>query len=169
MDLHGLRRTMITELIAVGVDPRTVMGRAGHRSAATTLTIYAKVRPVVDPAAAEMWGQILNDKLTELRAAVVDEVADDSVTSAARSASGVGFASPAKTYGRKLAVGDEFVGVGSGYPSRSAASGPSTPAPPPRGGPPSASPGGLVRPCACFSPYLNTGRGLHGSRRAMGR
>ncbi len=66
IDLHGLRRTMITELIAVGVDPRTVMGRAGHRSEATTMNIYAKVRPVVD-AAAEMWGKMLSDKLTELR------------------------------------------------------------------------------------------------------
>ncbi|MHB1536649.1 MAG: tyrosine-type recombinase/integrase [Acidimicrobiales bacterium] len=95
IDLHGLRRTMITELIAVGVDPRTVMGRAGHRSEATTMTIYAKVRPVVDAAAAEMWGQILNDKLTELRAAVLDEVADDvPVTSTARSGSGVGVVTP---------------------------------------------------------------------------
>ena len=67
--LHGLRRTMITELIAVGVDPRTVMGRAGHRSETTTMTMYAKVRPVVDAAAAEMWGRILSDKLDELRAA----------------------------------------------------------------------------------------------------
>jgi hypothetical protein len=56
-------------LIALGLDPRTVMGRAGHRSEATTLTIYAKVRPVVDAAAAEVWGRILSDKLDELRAA----------------------------------------------------------------------------------------------------
>lgn len=67
IDLHGLRHTMITELLAVGVDPRTVMGRAGHRSEATTMGIYAKVRPAVDAAAAEMWGKILNDKLEELR------------------------------------------------------------------------------------------------------
>lgn len=69
IDLHGFRRTMITELIAVGVDPRTVMGRAGHRSEATTMTIYAKVRPAVDAAAAEVWGQMLSDKLAELRIA----------------------------------------------------------------------------------------------------
>jgi integrase len=67
VDLHGLRHTMITELLAVGVDPRTVMGRAGHRSEATTMSVYAKVRPAVDAAAAEMWGHILNDKLEELR------------------------------------------------------------------------------------------------------
>ena len=67
VDLHGLRHTMITELLAVGVDPRTVMGRAGHRSEATTMTVYAKVRPAVDAAAAEMWGKILDDKLADLR------------------------------------------------------------------------------------------------------
>jgi integrase len=67
VDLHGLRHTMITELLAVGVDPRTVMGRAGHRSEATTMTIYAEVRPAVDAAAAEMWGKILDDKLRDLR------------------------------------------------------------------------------------------------------
>ena len=73
IDLHGLRHTMITELLAVGVDPRTVMGRAGHRSEATTMGIYAKVRPAVDAAAAEMWGQILNDKLEELRASKLSD------------------------------------------------------------------------------------------------
>ncbi len=55
-------------MLAAGVDPRTVMGRAGHRSQATTMTVYSKVRPVVDAAAAELWGQILDSKLSELRA-----------------------------------------------------------------------------------------------------
>jgi integrase len=66
-DLHGLRHTMITEMLAAGVDPRTVMGRAGHRSQAMTMTVYAKVRPAVDAAAAELWGQILESKLKDLR------------------------------------------------------------------------------------------------------
>ena len=67
IDLHGLRHTMITEMLAAGVDPRTVMGRAGHRSQAMTMTVYAKVRPAVDAAAAELWGQILESKLKDLR------------------------------------------------------------------------------------------------------
>ena len=67
IDLHGLRHTMITELLAAGVDPRTVMGRAGHSSEAMTMTVYAKVRPIADAAAAEMWGRMLRDKLEELR------------------------------------------------------------------------------------------------------
>jgi integrase len=78
IDLHGLRHTIVvTELLAVGVDPRTVMGRAGHRSEATTITVYAKVRPAVDSAAAEMWGQIFNHKLIELRAKAADELSVD--------------------------------------------------------------------------------------------
>jgi integrase len=67
IDLHGLRHTMITEMLAAGVDPRTVMGRAGHSSEATTMSVYAKVRPAIDSAAAEMWGQLLDSKLRELR------------------------------------------------------------------------------------------------------
>jgi integrase len=56
IDLHGLRHTMVTELLAAGVDPRTVMGRAGHSTETMTMTVYAKVRPAIDAAAAEMWG-----------------------------------------------------------------------------------------------------------------
>jgi integrase len=67
IDLHGLRHTMVTELLAAGVDPRTVMGRAGHSSETMTMTVYAKVRPSIDAAAAELWGRLLNDKLAELR------------------------------------------------------------------------------------------------------
>jgi integrase len=67
ISLHGLRHTMITELLAAGVDPRTVMGRAGHSSEAMTMQVYAKVRPTADAAAAEMWGQLLGRKLDELR------------------------------------------------------------------------------------------------------
>jgi integrase len=67
IDLHGLRHTMITEMLAAGVDPRTVMGRAGHSSEATTMSLYAKVRPAIDSAAAEMWCQLLDSKLQELR------------------------------------------------------------------------------------------------------
>jgi hypothetical protein len=44
------------------------MGRAGHSSEATTMTVYAKVRPAVDAAAAELWGRLLDEKLQQLRA-----------------------------------------------------------------------------------------------------
>lgn len=67
IDLHGLRHTMITELLQAGVDPRTVMQRAGHSSTATTMTVYAKVRPVSDAAAADAWARRLDASVAELR------------------------------------------------------------------------------------------------------
>jgi integrase len=67
IDLHGLRHTMITELLVAGVDPRTVMGRAGHSSETTTMTVYAKVRPVADRAAAELWSRMLQEQLALVR------------------------------------------------------------------------------------------------------
>lgn len=72
VDLHGLRHTMITELLTAGVDPRTVMGRAGHSSEAMTMQVYAKVRPIADAAAAEMWGRMLRAKVDELRRTPLD-------------------------------------------------------------------------------------------------
>jgi len=54
-------------LLASGVDSRTVMGRAGHSSETTTMTVYAKVRPAVDSAAAELWGRLLQEEMFELR------------------------------------------------------------------------------------------------------
>jgi integrase len=67
IDLHGLRHTMVTELLAAGVDPRTVMGRAGHSSETMTMTVYAKVRRPADTAAADLWGEMLRTKVDELR------------------------------------------------------------------------------------------------------
>ena len=56
VDLHGLRHTMITELLGAGVEPRTVMQRAGHASEAMTMAVYGKVRPAADAVAADRWG-----------------------------------------------------------------------------------------------------------------
>ncbi len=44
IDLHSLRYTFITELIACGTDPKTVQHLAGHKSIETTLAIYAQVK-----------------------------------------------------------------------------------------------------------------------------
>lgn len=77
IDLHGLRHTMITELLRAGIDPRTVMGRAGHSSEAMTMSVYGKVRPATDAAAADLWGQLLEAKLAELRREAVVVQADD--------------------------------------------------------------------------------------------
>lgn len=45
LDLHSLRYTFITELIARGADPKTVQALAGHKDIKTTLSIYAQCRP----------------------------------------------------------------------------------------------------------------------------
>jgi integrase len=78
VDLHGLRHTMVTELLTAGVDPRTVMGRAGHSTEAMTMTVYAKVRRPADAAAADLWGQMLWAKFDELRRAGSGDPDDDS-------------------------------------------------------------------------------------------
>ena len=41
---HLLRHTYITNLIHVGVDPKTVQYLAGHVNSKTTMDIYAKVK-----------------------------------------------------------------------------------------------------------------------------
>lgn len=50
--LHDLRHALITDWLAAGVDPRTVMGRVGHASL-QTLTRYAHFVPAADRAAAD--------------------------------------------------------------------------------------------------------------------
>ncbi|HET7486820.1 MAG TPA: site-specific integrase [Acidimicrobiales bacterium] len=57
--LHALRHAMITELIAAGVDPRTVMARAGHSSEAVTMGVYAHLRRPNDAAASELYAELL--------------------------------------------------------------------------------------------------------------
>jgi site-specific recombinase XerD len=51
---HALRHYSATELIAAGVDPRTVAGRLGHGGGgATTLRVYSAWVPESDRTAAE--------------------------------------------------------------------------------------------------------------------
>jgi integrase len=53
--LHDLRHFMVTQLIAAGVDVRTVSGRAGHRDGGrTTLGTYAHFQAAQDRSAAEL-------------------------------------------------------------------------------------------------------------------
>lgn len=44
MTPHQLRHTYITNLIHVGVDPKTVQYLAGHENSKVTMDIYAKVK-----------------------------------------------------------------------------------------------------------------------------
>jgi hypothetical protein len=43
VDLHSLRRTFATSLIASGADPKSVQELLGHRTLDMTMRIYAKV------------------------------------------------------------------------------------------------------------------------------
>lgn len=67
VDLHGLRRTMISELLAADVDPKTVMGRAGHKTERVTMEVYARARPPIDAAASELYGALLEAEVEKVR------------------------------------------------------------------------------------------------------
>jgi integrase len=56
---HDLRHFVATQLLAAGVDPRTVSGRLGHSRTSTTLDIYAAFVPARDRDAAELLGRLL--------------------------------------------------------------------------------------------------------------
>jgi integrase len=45
VDIHSLRRTFATSLIASGADPKTVQELLGHKTLTMTMRLYAKIRP----------------------------------------------------------------------------------------------------------------------------
>jgi Phage integrase family/HD domain len=57
--LHDLRHFMVTQLIAGGVDWRTVSGRAEHADGHTTLATYAHFQAAQDRQAAELMERLL--------------------------------------------------------------------------------------------------------------
>ena len=61
MRLHDLRHFQATELIAAGVDVRTVAGRLGHADPSTTLRIYAAFMEPADQGAARVIERLLAD------------------------------------------------------------------------------------------------------------
>lgn len=58
--LHDLRHYVATQLIAAGVDVRTVAGRLGHANANVTLSTYAAWMPARDQEAASLVGAMLD-------------------------------------------------------------------------------------------------------------
>jgi len=64
INIHGLRHTNATLLIAQGVNARTVAGRLGHSMTSTTLNIYSHELQSADAAAAEALEGILGKKKT---------------------------------------------------------------------------------------------------------
>lgn len=61
--LHSIRHYSATQLIAAGVDVRTVAGRLGHADASTTLRVYAHALPERDREAAAVLGRTLKGAL----------------------------------------------------------------------------------------------------------
>jgi integrase len=57
--LHALRHYSATELLAAGVDLRTVAGRLGHGDGITTLRTYAAWVAAADRRAAEQMAEIM--------------------------------------------------------------------------------------------------------------
>jgi integrase len=65
--LHHLRHFMVTELVAGGVDLRTVSGRAGHADGHMTLGTYAHFQQAQDRQAAEFMDELLAASGTDSR------------------------------------------------------------------------------------------------------
>jgi integrase len=65
--LHDLRHFMVTQLVAGGVDWRTVAGRAGHADGHMTLGTYAHFQQAQDRHAAEFMDELLGAAATDSR------------------------------------------------------------------------------------------------------
>jgi integrase len=63
--LHDLRHFMVTQLVAGGVDLRTVSGRAGHADGHMTLGTYAHFQQAQDRHAAEFMDELLVAAVTD--------------------------------------------------------------------------------------------------------
>lgn len=65
LKFHELRHTQATQLLAAGVDVKTVQTRLGHSSASLTLNQYAHAVPENDRAAADLIGELFAAKKPE--------------------------------------------------------------------------------------------------------
>jgi integrase len=65
--LHDLRHFMVTQLVAGGVDWRTVSGRAGHADGHMTLGTYAHFQQAQDRHAAEFMDELLVAAVSDSR------------------------------------------------------------------------------------------------------
>lgn len=63
--LHELRHTQATQLVASGMDMKTVQHRLGHSSASLTMNLYAHALPENDERAANLIGKLFSSEPTE--------------------------------------------------------------------------------------------------------
>ena len=73
LKFHELRHTQATQLLANGVDVKTVQARLGHASASITLGWYAHAIPEKDHEAADLLGAILSGAKPQDSAAEEEE------------------------------------------------------------------------------------------------
>lgn len=69
LKLHELRHTQATQLVANGVDMKTVQRRLGHSTASLTMNLYAHALPENDRTAADMIGSLFSSKPHEANTA----------------------------------------------------------------------------------------------------
>lgn len=67
LKFHELRHTQATQLLANGVDVKTVQARLGHSDASITLNWYGHAVPENDEAAADLIGELFSKKPSECR------------------------------------------------------------------------------------------------------
>lgn len=60
--LHDLRHFVATQMIAAGIDIRTVSNRLGHARTSTTLDMYAAAVPAADRAAVDLLAHVLDQR-----------------------------------------------------------------------------------------------------------
>ncbi|WP_298336758.1 site-specific integrase [Ferrimicrobium sp.] len=65
LHLHSLRHFSATQLVAAGVDIRTVAGRLGHAEASVTLKVYSHVLEAKNQEAASIMGTLLGSPIKQ--------------------------------------------------------------------------------------------------------
>jgi integrase len=60
MRFHDLRHSVVTLLLGMGVDPRTIQELVGHEDITTTLRIYSHVLPTMQQGVAEKLGELFD-------------------------------------------------------------------------------------------------------------
>ncbi|MEX6430646.1 tyrosine-type recombinase/integrase [Ferrimicrobium acidiphilum] len=63
LHLHSLRHFAATQLVAAGMDIRTVSGRLGHADASVTLKVYSHVLEAKNQGAAAIMGALLGSTI----------------------------------------------------------------------------------------------------------
>lgn len=72
LKFHELRHTQATQLLAAGMDVKTVQSRLGHASASLTLDLYAHALPERDREAANVMARLATEKEQREKGRMID-------------------------------------------------------------------------------------------------